>query len=702
MSRTRPDVRLEIDSFADGFLDSPEEDSLPPGATRDAKNMLLIRVQRDGRVRAILRKRLGSRLVNPTAIAAGKAGDGIFAYEREDGDSELIVMVNGALYKWDGTTGFTALTDGGGFTAGNRATALQFKNNLIVMDGSAQKRYDGTACLDVGADRDEDPPTLAAGAGTGLTGTYEGYWVGYDPAMDHETSPSEVSAAVALANQDRSWTQPAHALPAHYTHWRVYCRRTDTNEANFFRVFTEVIGTTVVTESISDAARRDPGPAPNSNDKPPVFAFAAEHLGYRLGFPANSSDMYVSKLLDPESQHPRDVFPIGGKGDTKPVRSAHKVGEEFIVAKPTRSYRLEGDRSPFTIRGIKSSLGAVSARSGVEVGDWWYDWDGVKGPYRTNTVQWETLGDARIERILATINRQALHLIECAHYKTLSLILWAIPTTSTRKRTILPYHTTLGRWLPPITGLEYSALTQFTTPDGDYGVYFADEWGRVWELFSGERDGPADGDTEATITAATAGTITAAGAAFSTTGSGLAGVPALVVSPAGVEQWVRIASNTATVLTLDTTNGPSLSPVPDPTSGTWRVIIGGIDWYWWTPRFTGGDPFTEKSRGWFYLQAGVTSADHELRVDLRFNRAVGIRDTFRFTFTPSGLVWGVGQWGEDPWGDSGERQTLSQRMPRAYFDAAFRFSNYYPDQPIEIAWVRCTADWLRAKKVPAR
>jgi hypothetical protein len=157
------------------------------------------------------------------------------------------------------------------------------------------------------------------------------------------------------------------------------------------------------------------------------------------------------------------------------------------------------------------------------------------------------------------------------HYRTLNIIAWAIPTTSTRRRTLLQFNYLLGRWLPPITGFEYAALTEFTTPAAAYGVYFGDEWGRVYELFSGEVDGVPSGTTESAITAATAGTITAGAAAFYTTGSGLAGMPVLVVSPSGACQWVRIQSNTATVLTLDTVNGPSLSPVPAPLGRQSRV-----------------------------------------------------------------------------------------------------------------------------------
>lgn len=696
MSLIAPELKIDIASFAPGFLDTPEEDSLAVGATRDAKNAMFFSVQVGLVQRAILRKRKGSRLINPIPIASGKAVDGSFWWQRENGADELIVVCNGTAYKWDGGTGFAALTGGGGFTAGNRVNFLAFKNNLFLMDGAQQLRYDGTSCKAVGFVAPTAAPALATAAGPGVTGTYEGIAVWYDSTMDHESSPSAVSAAVVFANQKRQWTKPAGAPPANVDFWRIYCRRTDTNENNYFLVATVAIGTGSVTESVSDDARRDIGPAPGVNDVPTVYALAEEYKGYRIGVPANSSDAYVSRQLDPESQHPKDKFPIGGKGDTKPVRAVRKYGTDCLLQKPTRTYRLVGDTVPFKIEPIDGSLGGVSQKSGVEVNGWWYQWDDIKGPYRTDLETWEPLVDARIENVFATINRQALHLIEAAHYRTLSLIVWAVPTSSTRRRTLLKYNYKLDVWLPPDTGFEYATLTEFTTAAGAYGVYFGDEWGRVYELYSGEVDGVPSGTLTAAITAATAGTITAAAAAFFSTGAGLAGMPVLVVSPSGATQWVRAQSNTGTVITLDTINGPSLVPVP---VAGWTVIVGGIDWYWWTPRLTGGDPMTAKAAGWFYLQGAASAATHQLHLDVRFNRALAVEAMYTFTFDAGGLVWGSGVWGTDAWGAAGTRSARKHRMPRSYYDAAFRFWNYLPNQPIQVTWFRLTGDWLRRRQV---
>jgi hypothetical protein len=702
MSFLAPDLEIEIKSFA-GFMDSAEEDSVARGGSPDAKNTMLFNLQMEGEegVRATIRRRKGCRLLNPAAIASKKSIDGATWFQRESGADQLIVVCNGAAYVWDGATTFTALTNGGGFTVGNRVTFATFKNNLLIMDGVQQKRYDGTACFDIGADAPVNAVGLAVAAGPGVTGTYEGFWVGYDPVTDHETSPSPFAAPVVFANQKRQWTRPAHTLPANYTKWRVYCRRVDTFENNFFRSGEDVIGTAVITESVSDTARVNIGPAVNSNDKPPVFAIAEEFKGYRLGFAVDSSDMYVSKQLDFESQNAKDKFPVGGRGDTKPVRSVKKIGKECLIQKPRRAYRLVGDALPFTIEPITDSLGGVSQKSGVEVDGWWYQWDEVRGPYRVDLgfSQWQTLGDTTIATTLASVNRLAITSIEVVHYRTLNIVLWAIPTgVSTRRRTLLPFNYKLGVWLPPITGFEFSALTEFTTAGGLYGVYFGDEWGRVYELFSGEVDGVPSGTTSATITACTAGTITAGAAAFYTTGDALAGMPVLVVSPTGRLQWVRAESNTGTVITLDIINGPVLAPIPAPANGTWLVIVGGIDWYWRTPRFTGGKPHIEKKRGWLVVQGWSTASANELTIDMYLNRSTAAEKRITMTFDSAGLAWGSGIWGSSVWGESGSRSARKHRIVRNFFDVSFRFSNYLPNAPMQIVYLNVSADWLPRRR----
>jgi hypothetical protein len=156
---------------------------------------------------------------------------------------------------------------------------------------------------------------------------------------------------------------------------------------------------------------------------PPVFELAEEFKGYRIGVKANSSDAYFSKQFDPESQHPKDVFPVGGKRRHETRARGAQVRRRLPAFRSPRSPGASSATSvPFKIEPITGSMGGVSQRSGVEVDGWWYQWDELRGPYRTNLETWESLSDNRIQTILGTINRAALKFVEVVHYRTLNII----------------------------------------------------------------------------------------------------------------------------------------------------------------------------------------------------------------------------------------------------------------------------------------
>lgn len=701
MSVTNPDVDVEVSSFAPGYLDTPEEDTLVPGAMPDGKNWILTHLEAQDQIRARLRKRPGNRLLTPANLLGRY--DGLFTFEREGSSSELLAVANGELRKFDNVDTLTLI--GSGFTPGNAARFLPFKDEVFVSDGTVNKRYNGTSLLGVGFAKPTAAPGLAAVAGPGITGTFEGFAVWYDTDADHESSPSDTSAPVTLANQQRQWTKPAGSPPANVTHWRVYCRRTDTNESLFFRIPNDIpIATTTYVESFSDTARNEKGPDPSSNDVPPAFALMEEYKGYRIGVTENSSLAYISKFGDPESQHPKDVFPVGGKGDQKAVRSVRKYATECLIQKPRKTYHLVGDRLPFKIDPIMNSFGNVSQEAGMEVDGWLFAWDEHRGPYRTNLETWDALADTRIENQLALINRSALHKIKIAHFTALHIVVWFVPQDSTgRTRIGLPYNYKLNRWWAPMIGLEWCAFAEYTTPDGNLNTYCGDEWGRLFRMFDGENDGVGSGMTVAAITGATADAIQCAGASFNITGAGLRGLRAAVRSPSGTWQWVRVASNDTETLLLDITNSPSLSPVPGPFGAgmpEWIVIVGGIEWDVFTPRHHFGQRFVSK-RGWHLFIEGTASADdHVLEARARYDRSLGFTDSYSFTFPVQGLVWGVGKWGVDQWsGGEGLLGAQKERIGRSFRDVQYQFFNYFPNQPIELTGYRITADLIRRRFV---
>jgi hypothetical protein len=704
MSASRPDGAVTIRDFSPGYQDTPEEDTLPSGASPDCKNGVLIGGQASPfGARAILQRRQGSRLLNATVIGTKKTIDGLFSFRKEANADTLLAVCDTKLLLWDAIGEvFNQVGATTPFTAGNAARMALHRNQGFICDGAANRRYDGTALFEVGFVAPTGAPALAAVAplGAGVTGTYEGFAVWYDSVTTHESSPSAYSGQVAFVAQDRQWTKPAGAPPANVTHWRVYCRRVDTNETLYYYVGQALVAAATLTEAIIDAARRTPGPTVNQNDPPPAaFAFIEVWKGFGVGVKPNDASFYVSKQDDLESWDARNVFLVQRNAS---IRSGKPYGTEFLIQTDTKSYRVSGDKLPFLIEDLHSSYGNVSQEAGLEVDGWFYAWDRDRGPYRTNTVDWESLADNRIRDVVSTVNKLYLSGIRAVHYPTMNLVGWAISTTSTRRRTVLFYDYKLNAWLPPMTGLEYSALATWVDATGTLNLYAGDYWGRVYKLFTGAVDGPPSGTTEGTITNATAGTITCAAAAFYTTGSGLAGMPAVVKSPSGLWQWVRVESNTGAILTLDTTAGPSLSPVPDPTTGTWLVWVGAIEWYWKSPLWDFNDPWHKKTPHWLEFQGEVELSTELVEIDVYYDGSQAIDATYDLTLpvAQSGMVWGVGLWGVGLWGGpaTGRRVPRKRRLSRTFYQAQIAIRNYRPSANVAIHGIRLSVDGLVGRR----
>jgi hypothetical protein len=551
--------------------------------------------------------------------------------------------------------------------------------------------------------------SAVAPSGAGVTGTYEAYYVWYDSVMDHESSPSTTTTPLVCAAQARRHTKPGGAPPVNVTHWRAYVRRTDTNEFNFFRAVTVAIGTGTQDEEVSDTARREAGAGAFSsdNDPPPgAFSVLVERSGIGFALLPNDDSFYTSKTGDLESWHPRNKFPVS-RGDGEPLTTIVKYGTDILLQKPHSTIRLLGDTVPFQQDTLHSRWGNVSQDAALEVDSLLYAWDRVKGPYNTDTVNWTSMVDGRVSAMVAAVNRDATARADIrANYdETNRIIRWIVPSIgNVRKRVILKWHVDLKTWLPPETGLEYGSIFSYTTTAGLLGTYIGDYWGRVYELGSGDRDGvpAASAGTTAigplAVTSATASTVTCGTGTFYTTGSGLAGMSVAVRSATGLWQWRRILSNTATVITLDTTNDNPWTTIPDT---TYTLVVAGIRWYWTTPWVDFGFPEMEKSLAHFFLQGKSTSSSYDTTVHARFNDDEGVVASTDYTFPTGsrGGVWGEMIWGTGLWSET-TRRTRKQSVGRSPFTTQFQFSNYYPDQPITITGWGLTAERLQGRKVP--
>lgn len=705
MSTPSPEKAAFIRNFTDGFMDSPESDTLPLGATPDAKNAFLYNID-VARRRAVMGRRAGSRMVLSTAVVSGKVWDGLFEW-LHDAAQDLLGVINGGLYKLD-IIAQTATLVGTGWTASTPARLTPFRGDAFIYDGTYQQRYDGTTLYPVGSAAPSVITNMVVGAGPGPTGTYEALYCWYNGNRLRYSSPSDITGTLALVNQGRTHTKPGSAAPTWATHWAAFVRRTDTGELNFYFAGQTAIANATFTETASDVVRQRGvlSPLPSSHDAPPgAWIVLAEHKGYGIGILPSTYSINVSALGDFESWHPKDEFPVARAAGSY-LCWGRQYGTEFLLGTSRRTWRLDNDQVPFKPVPVNPRFGNVSQDACLEVKGEFFGWDALHGPYRTNLVDWNPIGRHRIDDTLATVNRTALSGIKAIHAEKYGLIGWAVPTTTTRRATVLWYHYDLDCWLPPWTGLEYGSMAEFTDVTGSLGIFCGDYWGRLYELFSGSKEGvpttaPTDNLRNAAVVSATSGTVTVDNALLSlyTTGSGLAGLPVAAVSPTGAWQWRRVQSNTGNVIVLDTTNGSPWDIIPDT---NYRIIVGGIEWFWWTPWIDFGIPHIVKVLRQFYVQARASSADHLLQVSVRFNNNDGVVSEVDFSFSTSlnAGIWDESRFDVALFAET-QRQIRKKSLPQSPLTVQFRFSNSYPDQEIKIPLYGVSADVLPGMQVPS-
>lgn len=81
---------------------------------------------------------------------------------------------------------------------------MTYDNKCYWCAGGRLQVFDGSANRDVGTDPPATAPTIAAGAGTGLTGKYKGA-VTFVTAEGYESNPSPYSAEINITNQNIQW-----------------------------------------------------------------------------------------------------------------------------------------------------------------------------------------------------------------------------------------------------------------------------------------------------------------------------------------------------------------------------------------------------------------------------------------------------------------------------------------------------------------
>lgn len=302
--------------------------------------------------------------------------------------------------------------------------------------------------------------------------------------------------------------------------------------------------------------------------------------------PARPSDVAWSQA-DSESfgsLSSAGVFPADGDF----ITGIEVVGTTLCIFKRSHVYSFDFATNPDPLTGsgnlslVLSSRGLVRQECCVPVGQTAFCLD-AQGIYEFDGASQEQPIDMAIRRLfqpddeIPAAYRVSRDYSDQWHgvydQKTDSVVFFVTTGTETVPQTALRYSRERQQWTIDKFNQGVKASCQARDSVGEYRAWVGDSNKWVWAL-SGTRqcEGNSSGTLEGTATAGGATSLTDAGAAFYTTGNGLAGVYVTILSGTGAGQSRLITSNTGTVLTVS-----AWATVPDTTS---TYAIGAVESIW--------------------------------------------------------------------------------------------------------------------------
>lgn len=675
----------ELRGFKFGVQAAAEHDQTPLESTPFAHNTALRSI---GGGEATLGTRPGLKVVNTTPLASSPAFFLMKNYPYNSGsitNKFALVTAIGRLYFKDSTNTIGSeitppanfpYTSGRCFANGDYPIdAAVMNNRLFMVNTNAERRSVLNETFKMFG-LDHLGTIAVANVITGSAGmpaeTYDVVTTTYDSATGAESSSSPVqSVTLAAGERIRVTVTPSAGESARYSHWRVYLRR-QTTQSNKFRVLVmeDVAGASLVTDgnipiattvvyvdlsAASIALLVLAAPTELENNEPPTTARYMTTFGGRLLL-ADLQNFYWSKLGLPDAFPPQNADALDtGEGDE--IRGLYEFSDDLcLIFTANNVWGIFGnDPQTWTIKAVDRATGCASHRSIVEIDGGVMWWSGTKGPvvYDGSTITNVGLEKLGPEIVIEDVEGSRLPYVVSGHdpIGQRTLMSYSLLNTASRNDATVPFNFRVGEfeatlWNP----MDFSAYGMGYDTDGKLKLFCGNYAGQIFVLDPLTlNDGAPSGTVTGTFvaSAATMGTITSTG--FYTTGAGLTERYVVVKNSTGhIVGRSRIASNTATVLTL-VTSLTSLTP-----TATYTFDIAGPDIRLYTKQIDFKQAFLRKRVDNVYVHIKTNTDSENLLMGTLINYNPTVGDLYQ-GFLNAGTTWDDTDalWDSSLWGGTG-------------------------------------------------
>lgn len=680
------DLYQEITEFSGGVQSSAAADRIPLNAMPLAVNTAFKNI---GQGIANIGTRPGLVTVNSTALSGSPAPllNKIYAYESGGTFTNYLAMVtdDGTLrFKNPDDTFTSTLTVPSGFpnpattcfTAGDFAVDGVVMNNrlFLVNEEGEQRSLLGQTYKPWGLTSVATWSAVSAATGSSAMPdeTYSVAITVYDADTGAESAISSTTSVTMGGANRRILVSitPTAAEIAQYPYWRVYLRR-DSTQATLYQVstFENVGGTTIVTDgnipigttsvyldlsAATISTHTTVAPTQTDNGVPPSDIRYVATFGRRL-LACSTRQLYWSQLDKPDSFSAAAFEPIDtGEGDQ--ITGIFPFNDEIcLLFTSTATWGIFGnDPLTWTIRPIDHTVGCCSHTSVVEYEGKLAWWSAESGPvfYEGSNITHQGLDDLGWSNVVENIEAERHNRISAGYDPQGQRILWSVATlnTTTRNNRLISYSTRVKRfeasyWDP----MDVSALSVGYIAEGTQRLFCSNYAGQLFYFDAGVSiDGVTDGTQLFTFDATDTVMPTITGTGFTTTGAGLTERYVVITDEDNrFISKIRIASNTATVLTL----ADSLTGVV--AGATYTAYIGSPDMRLYTKWLDMGKTFHRKRFDRLYVHAQSTGDASNVYAATQVSFVNESRPP-QSIFSISGAQWDSAIWDSSLWAGVGQ------------------------------------------------